>query len=218
MAAGGPERVAHASHRERRIGGQSVELRADRGPRCARVIDPRPDRHEVAGGPQLIDERGGNPQPGRNPFCRRWRRAASAKLGEQLIDPVAHDRVEVRGRTRQADPVPLSEQCAGHDQLIHDGPQLAVGLGQWLAATVRARPRWVSRADLGDQPVHSHAAAERLAALEPPQGVEQSALGEPALAGIDRSGNHDRRQPTVGVRRAPSTAMWIASASSAESA
>jgi hypothetical protein len=55
--------------------------------------------------------------------------------------------------------------------------------------------------------------------MKSPERFEQAPLGEPFIAGVNWSVAHGPRcgQPTVGVGRAPSTAMRIAWASSSES-
>lgn len=103
--------VANQAYREIRGSVQAVQPHRDLGPSRAWIVDARPDRNEVAGGSQLIEERARDAQPGSDPLGRRRRHTALAEHCKQLIHPLAHDRVECRGAVRQAHPVAFAAQC-----------------------------------------------------------------------------------------------------------
>lgn len=112
----------------------------------------------------------------------------------------------------------FATERAARDEPIDHGSQLGVAEAHRLAAAMPARAGGIGGAEVGDQSVDPHVRPQRLATMKASEGVEQAALGQLALGRIDRSVSHGRRwrQPSVGVGRGPSTAIWIAWASSSE--
>ena len=111
-----------------------------------------------------------------------------------------------------------SQQPRLHEPIDHRA-QLRVGEAQRTPAPMPARTRRLRGAEIRDQAVNPQVGAQRLASMKSLERFEQAPLGEPLIGGVYRSVAHGRRcgQPTVGVGRAPSTAIRIAWASSSES-
>ena len=113
----------------------------------------------------------------------------------------------------------LSSQQPRVHQPIDDGAQLRIGEGQRTPAAMCAGSRRLRGVQVRDQPVDPQVGAQRLPSMKASERFEKAPLGESLVGGVNRSVAHGRRcgQPTVGVGRAPSTAIRIAWASSSES-
>lgn len=141
---------------------QAVQPLGNVNPCLLWVVDPRPDRDEVAGGAQLVDERSRDPKACGHVFDRWRSRARLAQGCQESSDSFAHDRIERRCLVRQTNPMPLAPQCPRRDQRIHDGPQVGVTQRQWLLAAMRGRPGGLGGAQLSDERVDTDVGAQWL--------------------------------------------------------
>lgn len=211
VTARGPKLVPHQGDGERPAGRQPVQPPRDLVPRLARIVDPGPDRDEVTSRAQLGDQAGRNSKSGSDTLDRWWHGTRCAQGRQQLFDPPAHLRVELRPEPRQSNPMPPSQERAGRNHLIQDPAQVAIGQRQWLLATMPGSAGGLRGAHLGHQDIDPNVGGQRRAAQVSAQDGEEATLGKPLLGGVDRPLAHAGwPQPALGLGRAPSTAIRIA--------
>lgn len=157
---GRPQFLADLSNRWSAIRREPVEPMRDLNPHVPRIVDSRRHRHKLAGGPQLIDERGRDPQPGGHRVGRRGLHTFGRKGRKQKSHALAHDRIQGWTGAGHLDPVARPQQCPGVDHAIHHGPQLAVAEHQRLPAPMASGATGLAG---------THLAYERVDANVPPQ-------------------------------------------------
>ena len=201
MPPGGVELIAEAGNGDR--AGQTVDACAQRRPDVGRVVDPRRDLPQLAGGPQLIDHRWRDPEPAGDAVDARRRRSGGPKPVQQCRDPLGHVWVEAGLRIGEPDPPPGAEKLASSDEVIDHAAQLCFGEIELGAAAMPARRSPLRElGDPGHQGVHAQVDRERLGAMESAQCQQDEALGHVPLIGVDRPDRHAGRVPSIAIRMA----------------
>jgi hypothetical protein len=186
MTARSSELVANHAYGEGGINREPVQPIGELEPGLTRVVDPRPDSYQLADGPEVINHGSRDPETGGYGFHRGWHRTSRGQGRQQSIHPFLHDRIEGWPTFRQSDPVAGSQQLATDDHAVHHGAQLTICQGERLA-TMANRAAGLTRAQLGDEGIHPNVRAQGRPSQLTAQRRHQAALGEPSLAGINRS-------------------------------
>ena len=233
MAAAGPQAVADGSHRYGAVLRDGFKPGSELVPHVAWNVDAGRYGHQLTGGAQLGEDGRGDAEPGRRTIDARRGGARLPHAGQQPLDALPHLGLKRRRVLGQAHAMARARQRTRGDHLVDDRPEGRVVEEQ------RRRPAVASRlarrcAQLGDHRIHARVSAERLAPMNPAQGGEETAFGQPSLRGVQlrgvrlggverggvshvRDGERRRGQPLAEVGRVPETAIRIAWASSPES-
>lgn len=208
MAAAGAELVAQP--RDGHRSAHHFDTEPQRRPYLGGIIDTRRNLAQGAGLPQLVDDRGRDPQASRDSLNPGRLSAEGTQAVHQRRDAFLHLRIEPRLGLRQAQSPPAPREPAIGYEIVDYPPQFGIVELEWRGA---AMTRWRSTCgggpDARHERVHAEVDGQWLFLMEPAERGEREAFGNAPLLGVNRPDRHPGPVPDRAIR--------IASDSSSES-